>query len=46
MNSSNNQIGKNIRALREAYGESLLDLAHVIGFDSPATISMMERSFR
>ena len=36
------RIGKNIRALREAYGETQLDLAHHLGFDSPASVSMIE----
>ena len=36
------RIGKNIRALREAYGETQLDLAHHLGFDSPAAVSMIE----
>ena len=38
--------GANIRALREAYGETQLDLAHALGFDSPATISMYESGER
>lgn len=40
------RIGKNIRALREAYGETQLDLAHHLGFDSPAAVSMIESGSR
>ena len=40
------KIGKNIRALREAYGETQLDLAHHLGFDSPAAVSMIESGSR
>ena len=46
MNNSTSNIGNNIKILREAYGESQMDLAHAIGFDSPATISMMESGSR
>lgn len=40
------RIGTNIRAIREAYGETQLDLAQQLGFDSSATISMIESGAR
>lgn len=40
------RIGTNIRALREAYGETQLDLAQHLGFDSSATVSMLESGSR
>ncbi len=40
------RIGTNIRALREAYGETQLDLAQQLGFDSSATLSMLESGTR
>lgn len=40
------KIGTNIRALREAYGETQLDLAQHLGFDSSATVSMLESGSR
>ncbi len=46
MSQSNYKIGPNIKAIREAYGESQLDLAHAIGIDSPGTISMLESGMR
>ena len=46
MSQSTNKIGANIKAIREAYGESQLDLAHAIGVDSPGTISMLESGMR
>ncbi len=40
------RIGANIKRIREAYGESQLDLAQAIGVDSPGTISMLESGMR
>lgn len=37
---------KNIRALRNAYGETQLELAFAIGLDSPSTISQYENGTR
>ena len=41
-----NKAGINIRTLREAFGETQLDLAAALGFDSPATVSMYESGSR
>ncbi len=40
------ELGTNIRNLREAFGETQLELAHSLGFESPATISMYESGAR
>ncbi|MBQ6222379.1 MAG: helix-turn-helix domain-containing protein [Solobacterium sp.] len=40
------ELGKQIRALREAYGETQLELAAALGCDSPTTISMYENGWR
>ena len=40
------ELGKQIRALREAYGETQLELAAALGYDSPTTISMYENGWR
>lgn len=40
------RIGSAVKAVRAAYGESQLDLAHAIGFDSAGAISMLENSIR
>ena len=41
-----NKTGTNIRTLREAFGETQLDLAAGLGFDSPAAVSMYESGSR
>ena len=46
MSQSIHKLGTNIKMIREAYGESQLDLAHAIGFDSAGTISMLESGQR
>lgn len=40
------KLGKQIRALREAFGETQLELAAALGYDSPTTISMYENGWR
>ena len=39
-------LGSNIRHLREAFGETQLELAQALGYESPATISMYESGSR
>ncbi len=46
MSNSNVQIGKNIKYLRTAFGESQLDLALSIGINSPTAISNYENGRR
>ncbi|MGL5354760.1 MAG: helix-turn-helix domain-containing protein, partial [Clostridium sp.] len=41
-----NQLEKNIKYLRTAYGESQLDLALAVGLDSPNAISNYEKGIR
>lgn len=39
-------LGRQIRSLREAFGETQLELAMALGYDSPSTISMYESGRR
>lgn len=41
-----NNLGKNIRNLRKAHGETQMDLAFLLGYDSVSTISMYENGTR
>lgn len=43
---SNSQLGKNIKYLRTAYGETQLDLALAVGLDSPNAIANYENGGR
>lgn len=43
---SNNQLAKNIKSLRTAYGETQLELAMAIGIDSPNSIANYEKGER
>ena len=40
--NSRKQIGRNLRALREAYGETREELAHVLGYERPSSIKFWE----
>ena len=38
-----NQLGRNIKSLRTAYGETQLELALAVGLDSPNAIANYEK---
>lgn len=42
----NYNIGKNIKSLRAAYGETQMELAFALGLDSPSTIANYEKGTR
>ena len=41
-----NQLGRNIKSLRTAYGETQLELALAVGLDSPNAIANYEKGDR
>jgi len=46
MANVSNQLEKNIKYLRTAYGESQLDLALAVGLNSPNAIANYEKGIR
>ena len=46
MNENATVIGRNLKTIRESYGETQLDLTQMLGYDSTATISMLEGGSR
>ncbi len=46
MTENTTLIGCNLKTIRESYGETQLDLSQMLGYDSTATISMLEGGSR